>query len=105
MGIGGVCTGQSCRRRQESAHSSGTCGVRRSWYERVRAVATEHCAGSRYGLDTRRRPLLEAHVMAALTAGEVVARIKANVGVPWRDATYRDTYKFGGADTEVTGIA
>ena len=41
----------------------------------------------------------------ALTAGEVVSRIKANVGVPWRDATYRDTFKFGGPETEVKGIA
>jgi putative NIF3 family GTP cyclohydrolase 1 type 2 len=47
---------------------------------------------------------LEVDLMA-LTAGEVVARIKANLGVPWRDTTYRDTFKFGGADTEVKGIA
>ena len=40
-----------------------------------------------------------------MTAGEVVNRIKANLGGPWRDATYRDTFKFGGPDTEVTGIA
>lgn len=43
--------------------------------------------------------------MRALTAGEVVNRIKANLGVPWRDATYRDTFKFGGPDTAVRGIA
>jgi putative NIF3 family GTP cyclohydrolase 1 type 2 len=43
--------------------------------------------------------------MAALTAGEVIARIKTNLGIPWRDATYRDTFKFGGPDTEVHGIA
>ena len=43
--------------------------------------------------------------MRAITAGEVVARIKANLGVPWRDATYRDTFKFGGAETVVTGVA
>jgi putative NIF3 family GTP cyclohydrolase 1 type 2 len=43
--------------------------------------------------------------MPSLTAGEIVARIKANLGIPWRDATYRDTFKFGGADTEVKGIA
>ncbi len=40
-----------------------------------------------------------------MTAGEVVERIKKNLGVPWRDTTYRDTFKFGGMDTEVTGIA
>jgi putative NIF3 family GTP cyclohydrolase 1 type 2 len=43
--------------------------------------------------------------MAGLTAGEVIARIKANLGVAWRDTTYRDTFKFGGPDTEVRGIA
>ena len=43
--------------------------------------------------------------MQALTAGEVVSRIKANVGIPWRDTTYRDTFKIGGPDTAVRGIA
>jgi putative NIF3 family GTP cyclohydrolase 1 type 2 len=43
--------------------------------------------------------------MSTLTAGEVVARIKANLGFPWREQTYRDTFKFGGPDTVVTGIA
>ena len=40
-----------------------------------------------------------------MTAGEVVDRIKKNLGVPWRDTTYRDTFKFGGPETEVRGIA
>jgi putative NIF3 family GTP cyclohydrolase 1 type 2 len=40
-----------------------------------------------------------------ITAGEVLDRIKKNLGVPWRDATYRDTFKFGGPETEVKGIA
>lgn len=43
--------------------------------------------------------------MAALTAGDVVARIKSNLGFAWRDQTYRDTFKFGGPDTVVRGIA
>jgi putative NIF3 family GTP cyclohydrolase 1 type 2 len=43
--------------------------------------------------------------MSALTAGEVVARIKSNLGFPWRETTYRDTFKFGGPDTVVKGIA
>lgn len=43
--------------------------------------------------------------MSPLTAGEVVDRIKSHLGVAWRDATYRDTFKFGGPDTEVKGIA
>ena len=46
--------------------------------------------------------------MAALTAGEVVNRIKAVMavqGVQWNDATTRDRFKFGGPDTVVKGIA
>ena len=49
-----------------------------------------------------RRSLLETSLM---TAGEVIERIKKNLGVTWRDSTYRDTFKFGGPDTTVTGIA
>jgi len=44
-------------------------------------------------------------VTRTLTAGEIVSRIKANLGVSWREATYRDTFKFGGPETEVKGIA
>jgi putative NIF3 family GTP cyclohydrolase 1 type 2 len=40
-----------------------------------------------------------------MTAGEVVDRIRKNLGVPWRETTYRDTFKYGGPDTPVTGIA
>jgi putative NIF3 family GTP cyclohydrolase 1 type 2 len=40
-----------------------------------------------------------------MTAGEVVDRIKNNLGGPWRDTTYRDTFKSGGPETIVTGIA
>ena len=40
-----------------------------------------------------------------MKAGEIVDRIKKQLGVPWRDATYRDTFKSGSADTDVTGIA
>jgi len=43
--------------------------------------------------------------VSTLTAGDVVARIKTNLGFPWRTATYRDTFKFGGPDTVVKGIA
>lgn len=43
--------------------------------------------------------------MSTLTAGEVVERIKANVGVPWRSTTFRDVYHSGGPETSVTGIA
>lgn len=39
-----------------------------------------------------------------LTAGDVVERIKANLGVPWRGGP-TDTFKAGDAGTVVTGIA
>jgi putative NIF3 family GTP cyclohydrolase 1 type 2 len=42
---------------------------------------------------------------AKLTAREVVDRIKAKLGIPWDYATYRDTFKIGGPDTVVRGIA
>ncbi len=48
------------------------------------------------------RSVLEAHV---ISAGEVVSRIKTNLGFSWRETTYRDTFKFGGPDTVVKGIA
>lgn len=41
---------------------------------------------------------------APLTAGQVVERIKANVGIPWRAETV-DRMITGSADTPVTGIA
>ena len=40
-----------------------------------------------------------------MTAGDVVERVRKNLGVPWREATFRDTFKAGGPDTTVTGIA
>ncbi len=40
-----------------------------------------------------------------MTAREVVEAIKKNVGVPWNERTYRDTFKIGDPDTVVTGIA
>ena len=43
--------------------------------------------------------------MGKITAGEVVDRIKKNLGIPWNNATYRDTFKIGGPDSMVTGIA
>jgi putative NIF3 family GTP cyclohydrolase 1 type 2 len=39
-----------------------------------------------------------------LTAGAVVDRIRKQVGVPWREQTV-DTFKAGGPETPVTGIA
>jgi putative NIF3 family GTP cyclohydrolase 1 type 2 len=41
---------------------------------------------------------------AQITAGEVIERIKKNVGVPWREKTV-DTMKTGSPDTLVNGIA
>jgi putative NIF3 family GTP cyclohydrolase 1 type 2 len=43
--------------------------------------------------------------MSTLTAGEIVDRMKANHAITFRAGSKRDTYKFGGPDTVVTGIA
>jgi putative NIF3 family GTP cyclohydrolase 1 type 2 len=40
-----------------------------------------------------------------MKAGEVVERMKVALGIPWRDNTFRDIFKFGSPDTEITGIA
>lgn len=57
---------------------------------------------------TRRSLVLSPAALAAqtrtLTAGEIVDRIKKAVAVPWRAETV-DTFKSGGPDTPVTGIA
>lgn len=40
-----------------------------------------------------------------MTGRKVVDLIKQNIGVPWKDQTYRDTFKFGDPDAPITGIA
>ena len=40
-----------------------------------------------------------------MTAADVVDRMKKNLGVAWREASFRDTFKSGGPDTPVSGIA
>jgi putative NIF3 family GTP cyclohydrolase 1 type 2 len=40
-----------------------------------------------------------------MTAQEVVDLIKKNVGVPWNEQSYRDTFKMGDPDATVKGIA
>jgi putative NIF3 family GTP cyclohydrolase 1 type 2 len=40
-----------------------------------------------------------------MTANDVVERIKRNLGIPWNEQTYRDTFKLGDPNTEVKGIA
>jgi putative NIF3 family GTP cyclohydrolase 1 type 2 len=47
---------------------------------------------------------LSAQQTTALTARQVIERIQAHVGVPWRTETV-DTFKAGDPDTPVTGIA
>jgi putative NIF3 family GTP cyclohydrolase 1 type 2 len=40
-----------------------------------------------------------------MTAREAVELIRKNLGVPWNDRSYRDTFKAGNPDTEVKGVA
>jgi putative NIF3 family GTP cyclohydrolase 1 type 2 len=42
---------------------------------------------------------------ATITAAQVVERIRANVGVPWNDKSFRDTFKVGDPQVPVRGIA
>jgi putative NIF3 family GTP cyclohydrolase 1 type 2 len=58
----------------------------------------------RFLLSTAAVTAASAQTAAGLTAGEVIHRIQANVGVPWREQTV-DTIKSGGASTPVRGIA
>ena len=48
---------------------------------------------------------LRLSAQAPLTAGVVINRIKDKVGLPWNNATYRDTIKIGRPETRVRGIA
>src|SRR5262245_23951703 len=49
-------------------------------------------------------PLLFARPVAAVTAGDILDRIKKNIGVPWNAETTMDTFKAGDPATNVTGI-
>ena len=49
-------------------------------------------------------PLYAQHATESLKAGDVVNRMKENLTCSWATETV-DTYKSGGPDTEVTGIA
>jgi putative NIF3 family GTP cyclohydrolase 1 type 2 len=40
-----------------------------------------------------------------MTAREIVELIRKNVGIPWNERTYRDTFKIGDPDATVTGVA
>ena len=40
-----------------------------------------------------------------MTARQIVERIKAVIGVPWNEKSYRDTFKLGDPDTPVKGVA
>jgi putative NIF3 family GTP cyclohydrolase 1 type 2 len=40
-----------------------------------------------------------------MTGREVVDLIRKNIGIPWNENSYRDTFKLGNPDTQVKGIA
>ena len=40
-----------------------------------------------------------------MTARQIVDTIKAKIGVPWDEKSYRDTFKMGDPDTSVKGVA
>src|SRR5579863_889915 len=47
--------------------------------------------------------MMDAQTPGGLTAREVVARIRKNIGIPWRTPT-ADTFKIGDPDAPITGI-
>ncbi len=53
---------------------------------------------------TSQQPGKTRELAAALTARQIIARIQAQVGVPWREPTC-DTFKSGDPATPVTGVA
>src|SRR5215210_3360427 len=108
MGVGHLRAGRRVCRHREGLHLHRARGQRSAGDAGLRRLAEDDCAGSTGAIHFRRRPVLETALMAALTAGEVVNRIKAVMavqGVSWSDASTRDRFKFGGPDTVVTGIA
>lgn len=40
-----------------------------------------------------------------MQAREIIQKIRENLGVPWQEKTFRDTFKIGSPDVEVKGIA
>lgn len=59
------------------------------------------CSAATFSQSPGAQPLVKG---PALTAREVVERIKADLGIPWRAETV-DTFKAGDPDSRVTGIA
>lgn len=57
------------------------------------------------GLASSGTAFSQASKGGTLTAGQIVDRIKQKIAIPWNEKTYRDTFKTGGPDTKVTGIA
>src|ERR1700744_4034675 len=106
MGVGRIRARYQRPRWQKSSPPHRTHRFRRPRDAPLRAMAENYRPRGPINMDLRRRSLLETLRMSApLTAGEVVARIKSHLGFPWRETTYRDTFKFGGPDTVVKGIA
>src|SRR5262245_20678667 len=100
----GVCRVRARRGRfrpEESADARRPDRVRRAGYARLRKLVEDAGSGSAGATRSGRRSVLEA----GMTAGEVMERIRKNLGAPWRESTYRDTFKHGGPETTVTGIA
>src|SRR5581483_2657173 len=103
MGVGGVCLRHGDRGSEEGIPDGGEGPFGRTGHESLRRLAEGPDSGNARALASRGGCLLEACLI--MTAGEVLDRIKKNIGIPWNDRTYRDTFKIGGPDTEVKGIA
>src|SRR5262245_9210922 len=102
MGIGRIRAGHCRLRTEEGTHHARPGALAGAWHERLRRVDEESHSRNPRPLAAHGRPLLETHDM---TANDVLALIKTNLGSPWNESTYRDVIHAGDPNVEVKGIA
>ena len=100
----GVCDGRGVAGNRKGLDHAGSRDFRRAWHGRSGGMDSRVRDGKSpvqlHPADGR--TVLESTM---ITAGDVLDRIKKNLGVPWQENTTRDTFKAGGPATEVKGIA
>src|ERR1700722_19236623 len=72
---------------------------------RRRFVQVAAAAGAAAGAAGIAGPLSFAQSSGQMTARQIVEKIKANIGFPWIDTGFRDTFKMGDPDTPVNAVA
>ena len=72
---------------------------------RRRFVQVAAAAGAAAGAAGIAGPLSFAQSSGQMTARQIVDKIKANIGFPWVETGFRDTFKMGDPDTPVAAVA